>query len=58
MRTQAARPATAPPPAPLSAEDRAIVEQLELLEQLGLLENWDGEQELALPEPADAGEKP
>jgi hypothetical protein len=59
MRTQVADPPKPPArPAPLSAEDRAIIEQLELLEQLGLLENWDAEQELAAPEADAAGDAP
>jgi hypothetical protein len=51
MRAQApAKPAPSTSPQPLSAEDLAVVQSLDLLEALDLLKTWGADAALQLPE--------
>ena len=53
--------ASEPTPAELSAEDRALLEQLDLLLELELLEAWDPDENLPIrvaDEPVSAETKP
>ena len=50
MRAQAqTKPAPVRAPKPLSAEDQAILESLDLLQEMELLETWEPADEPAIP---------